>query len=84
VCYEKFGNVDKDNVEEWLQSGVCELGFQHMTDTDIANAAVKQKGEKEGREDDSEGGGQSSECISHSMAPQCADTTRLLERVHIQ
>jgi hypothetical protein len=22
-----------ENVDEWLQSDVCELGFQHMTDT---------------------------------------------------
>jgi hypothetical protein len=51
----------------------CELGFQHMTDTDIANAAAKQKGEEEGGEDESEEG-ESSECVSHSMALQCADT----------
>jgi hypothetical protein len=29
--------------EQWLQSDACELGFQHMTDRDIANAAAKQK-----------------------------------------
>jgi hypothetical protein len=33
VCFEKFENVNKDNVEEWLQSDVCELGFQHETQT---------------------------------------------------
>jgi hypothetical protein len=48
-----------------LQSGV--LVFQNMTDTDIANAAMKQKGEEEGGEDESEEG-QSCECVSHSMA----------------
>jgi hypothetical protein len=37
-----FENIDEDNVEEWLQSVACELGFQHMTDTDIVYA-VKQK-----------------------------------------
>jgi hypothetical protein len=28
-------------------SEVSELGFQHMTDTDIHNAAMKQKGEEQ-------------------------------------
>jgi hypothetical protein len=46
VCHDKFENVNKDNSKEWLQSDACELGFQHMTDMDIANAAVKQKGEE--------------------------------------
>jgi hypothetical protein len=32
-----FENADKDNIEEWLQSDVCELGFQHITDIDIVN-----------------------------------------------
>jgi hypothetical protein len=32
----------------------CELGFQHVSDTDIVNAAAKQKGEEEGGEDESE------------------------------
>jgi hypothetical protein len=35
-------NIDEDN-EELLQSDLCELCFQHMTDMDIVNAAVKQK-----------------------------------------
>jgi hypothetical protein len=26
-----FENIDEDNVEEWLQSGVCELGFQTLS-----------------------------------------------------
>jgi hypothetical protein len=39
------------NFEEWLQSNVCELSFQHMMDTDIANAATKEKGEEEGGEE---------------------------------
>jgi hypothetical protein len=43
VCaMRSFENIDEDNVEEWLQSDTCELGFQHLTDTDIANAAMKQ------------------------------------------
>jgi hypothetical protein len=50
VCYEKFENIDEDN-EEWLQNDACELGFQHTTDTDTANAAVKQKGGEEGGEE---------------------------------
>jgi hypothetical protein len=29
-------------------SDACELSLQHMTNTDIANAAMKQKGEEEG------------------------------------
>jgi hypothetical protein len=52
---------------------VCELGFQHTTDTDIIDVATKQKGEEEGGEDESENG-ESSECISYSMALQCVDT----------
>jgi hypothetical protein len=34
VCATRSSeNVAEDNVEEWLQSDACELGFQHMTDT---------------------------------------------------
>jgi hypothetical protein len=47
-----FENIDEDNVEEWPQSHACEVGFHHMTD--IANAAENQKGEEEGRENESE------------------------------
>jgi hypothetical protein len=46
-------NVDKDKVEKWLQSDGCELGFQHMTNLDTANAAMKVKGEEEGGEEES-------------------------------
>jgi hypothetical protein len=55
-----------------------------VTDTDIADAAMKQKGEKEGEDESEEG--QSSEFINHSMALQHVDTTRLhrSERVRIQ
>jgi hypothetical protein len=42
------------NIEEWLQSDVCELGFQHDRQTDIVNAATKQKREEEGGKDESE------------------------------
>jgi hypothetical protein len=45
---KSFENVSEDNIEEWLQSDACELGFQHMTDMGIVNAAMKQKGEEEG------------------------------------
>jgi hypothetical protein len=40
-----FKHQQRD-VEEWLQSDACEVGFQHMTD--IVSAAVKQKGEEGG------------------------------------
>jgi hypothetical protein len=49
-----FENIDEDNVEERLQSDACELGFQHMTYTDIFNAAAKQKCDQEGGNDESE------------------------------
>jgi hypothetical protein len=62
-------NVDKENVEKWLQSDVCELGFQHVTNMDTANATMKQK-RKEGGEHEE----QSSECVSCSMALQCVDS----------
>jgi hypothetical protein len=62
-----FENIDEDN-EEWLQSDACELDFQQMTDTDIVNVAMKQKGEEESGEDESEDEGESSESITHSMA----------------
>jgi hypothetical protein len=72
VCViRSFENVNEDNTEEWLQTGACELSFQHITDMDIVNAATKQKGEEDGGEDESEEGGQNSEHISHSMALQC-------------
>jgi hypothetical protein len=29
-----------------MQNDVCELGFEHMTDKEIADALVKQKGEE--------------------------------------
>jgi hypothetical protein len=38
-----------ENVNE-LQSDACDLSFQHMTDTDIVDAAAKQMGEEEGGE----------------------------------
>jgi hypothetical protein len=34
-----FENVDENNTE-WLQSEVCKLGFQHITDTNTSNAAT--------------------------------------------
>jgi hypothetical protein len=44
-----------------------------MTDTDITNTAVKQKGEEEGGENESEEEGKRSELVSHSMVLQCVD-----------
>jgi hypothetical protein len=73
VCYENFENVHECNFDVWLQTDMCELSFQHMTDIDIANAAAKQKGEEESGEHESEKGRLSSECISHSMFLQCVD-----------
>jgi hypothetical protein len=43
--------------------------------TGIVNAAFKQKGKEEGWEDESEEGGESSECISRSTVLQCVDTS---------
>lgn len=43
-------------------------GFQRITDTDTANAAVRRKEGEEGEKDDSERVEQSSESISHGMA----------------
>jgi hypothetical protein len=72
VCaMRSFENIDKDNVVEWLQSNARDLGFQHMTDTHIVNAAVKQKEEECGEDESDEG--ESSEFVSHSMALQCVD-----------
>jgi hypothetical protein len=55
-----FENINED--EEWLQSNVCELCVSTWQ-TDITNAALKQKGEEECEIRE----GQSSECISHSV-----------------
>jgi hypothetical protein len=43
-----FENVNKDNVEEWLQSDTCELGFQELTDTDICQCCHETKGRRTG------------------------------------
>jgi hypothetical protein len=45
-------DIQQWNTEEWLQSDVCEMGFQHMTD--IVNPATKQKREEKGGRDQSE------------------------------
>jgi hypothetical protein len=66
-------SANNDNIEEWLQSDACELGFQHDRHGHC-DAAAKQKGEEADGEDESEGGGQSSECVSQCMVLQCADT----------
>jgi hypothetical protein len=42
--------------------------------TDIVSASIKQKWEEEDGEDGSEEEGESSECVSYSMALQCVDT----------
>jgi hypothetical protein len=43
-----------------------------MTDTDTDNAVVKQNGDEDGEEDESEG--EISEHICHTMALQCVDS----------
>jgi hypothetical protein len=48
-------DADEDNKEQ-LQSDVCELSFQHMTNVDSSNTAAEQKVEEDGGEDDSEEG----------------------------
>jgi hypothetical protein len=63
-----FANVNGGIVEGWVQSDAYELDFQNMMKMDIANAAVNQKGEEDGGEDESVEEGQSSECDSDSMA----------------
>jgi hypothetical protein len=75
VCTRNSENIDKDKVEEWLQSDACELGFHHMIGKDTVNAAAKQKGEEGSGEDDSEEEGKSSEHVSHNTALQCVDIT---------
>lgn len=58
-----FDNVDKGYIEEWLQNYACELSFQYMTDT--AGAAMEEKRDIEGGEDESEESkGQSTKCMS--------------------
>lgn len=69
---KKFWKVNEDNAEKWVQSGVCQLGFQHMTRMDITNTTAKQKG-KRGEEDESEGE-ESSDCVIHTLAVLSADT----------
>jgi hypothetical protein len=65
-----FENVNNDNTEEWRQSEASKLEFRHMKDTDIANAAMKQKGEEEGGKDGSEEG-QSSDCTTYHGTTMC-------------
>jgi hypothetical protein len=43
----EFENVGEGNVEDWLQSDVCEPGFQYVTDADIINIATEQGDKKE-------------------------------------
>lgn len=76
MCYEKLEDVNKDNVEQWLLSCVCELGFQHKTDMYIADAVKKQNREEDCGEDENEGG-HSSGFVNHNMAPQYACIARL-------
>jgi hypothetical protein len=63
-----FENVDKENVDEWLQSDPCEPDFQHMTDTDIISAVAKQNKEEKTEERGN------SEHISRHVELQCFDT----------
>jgi hypothetical protein len=46
VCaMRSFETVDEDNVEHWLQSDACELGFQHDRHGHV-KADTKRKGEE--------------------------------------
>jgi hypothetical protein len=36
-----FENENEDKSEGWLQIDACELGFQHMAQTDIVNAVTQ-------------------------------------------
>jgi hypothetical protein len=55
-----------------LDETACEPGFQHMIDTDIVNASMKQKVEEGGGEDESEEEGEIA-CITawcyHVLVP---------------
>jgi hypothetical protein len=45
VCaMRNFENIDKGNIEEWLQSDACELGLHYTTDMDIVSAATTKQG----------------------------------------
>jgi hypothetical protein len=63
---ESFKNFSKSN-EDQLKCEACKLSIQHMTDTDIINAAMKQERDEEGGEDEGEEG-ESSEFVSHNVA----------------
>lgn len=63
-------NINGNNTDKQLQSGACELDFQHLTDKDIADAAMEQEEEEQGEEDGSEEEMESTECIMHSVALQ--------------
>lgn len=62
-----------------MKSDACEPGFQHMINMNIINAAEKQKGEDDSRNESEEN--RETECISHSMVLQydtllnCTDQT---------
>jgi hypothetical protein len=48
--YEKFWKMSTEvNIEEWLQSGACEL---ELTDTDITSTVTERNWEEEGRDDE--------------------------------
>jgi hypothetical protein len=54
ICaVRSFENIDKGNIEEWLQSDACEVGFQHVRDRHCQ--CCRETREKKGvGEDDSE------------------------------
>jgi hypothetical protein len=50
VCtMRSFENFNEDNIKEWLQSDVCELGFQHMTRTLLMLPRNKREKKRVGR-----------------------------------
>lgn len=40
-CLEEFENIREGNLEEWLQSDMCEPAFHYMTDAGVISAAAE-------------------------------------------
>lgn len=61
-CFERFLNYNK-NLTKWLQSNLCDPGFQHVTDADTISSTVKpnEDEEKQGKEE------QNSEHVGHNV-----------------
>jgi hypothetical protein len=64
VCYYS-GSIS--NPEQWLQSDMCEPGFQYVTTANINNSMTEQVDEEECKEGGCEEEG-NSDHVNHSMA----------------